>query len=65
MKLTLQFPSLMNLMSFQKEVNKSSFRIIITTTSIIGDFTEKETELATSKYHAVATHETALEGQKS
>ena len=65
MKLTLQFPSLLNLMSFQKEVNKSSFRIIITTTSIIGDFTETETELAICKYNAVATHEAALAGQKS
>jgi hypothetical protein len=52
-------------MSFQKEVNKSSFRIIITTTSIIGDFTETETELAICKYNAVATHEAALAGQKS
>ena len=65
MKLTLQFPSLMNLMSFQKEVNKPSFRIIITTTSIIGQFTEEETELAITKYNAIATEETALAGQKT
>ena len=65
MKLTLQFPSLLNLMSFQKEVNKSSFRIIITTTSIIGQFTEAETELAITKYNAIATEETALAGQKT
>jgi hypothetical protein len=55
----------MNLMSFQKEVNKPSFRIIITTTSIIGQFTEAETELAITKYNAIATEETALAGQKT
>jgi hypothetical protein len=51
-KVTLQFPSLIQLVSFQSVAKAASFRITITDLSIIGTFSEVDIALAREGYQA-------------
>jgi len=56
LKATLQFPSLVNLVSFQSVVKTASFRITITNLVVIGTFSEADIALARKDYQASLIH---------
>jgi type II secretory pathway component PulC len=51
MKITLQFSSLMELVSFQTAIKMRSYRINTSALSLTGSFSEAEVEFAKESYH--------------